>query len=459
LGRDGEDKNMKLSQLNNKKKSNPKTFVFDSFFLDKNKGEIRFCYKLDNKHGFTEILKLKDEIINWKKVDNEALNRTLFNLHLIIGISYWKTFCPKKIIINSGVLSKDEALYWNKAYTIGMGEFYYKNIIDFRGLVKFPYENKRSVPVRLKMKNRTLAPLGGGKDSIVTAEILKKNGYDFTLFSLGDSRIQEETAKIVGKKRMIFERVVDKKLFRLKNAFNGHIPISLIYSFSALLASVIYNYKYIVFSNEQSANFGNVKYLGKTINHQYSKSLEAETDFYNYVHNFITPDIDSFSLLRPFSELKISRLFSAHEKYFSHFSSCNQNFKLNKKTKKRWCGKCPKCAFTFSQLSAFLPKKDLIKIFGKNLYNDQTLLNLYLELLGEKNVKPFDCVGTPGEVKAAMLFAEEKNEFADNYIIKYFRDNIMPGIKNRKELAKKTLNIKGRHCIPKKFLPALSGIK
>ncbi|MFA6106136.1 MAG: hypothetical protein WC745_00495 [Patescibacteria group bacterium] len=451
---------MKLNQLSNKRKSKAKTFVFDSFFLDKNKGEIKFHYNLGSNYRFTETLRLTDKKINWQKVNNEALNQTLFSLHLIIGISYWKTFCPKKIIINSGNLTKKQAEFWNGVYGIGLGEFYYKNKIDFRELVKFPYKNNQSASVRLKIKNRALVPLGGGKDSIAAAEILKENNIDFTLFSLRNSKIHKNVTRIIGKPRIMIDREMDKNFFEIsKKGYQGHIPVSFIFSFTALLAAILYDYKYIIFANEHSSNFGNVKYLGHNINHQYSKSLEAERNFINYAHSFITPDIHPFSLLRPFSELKIVQIFSKYKKYFSSFSSCSKSLKFMNPDARRWCGECAKCAFVFSQLAAFLSKAELKKIFGKNLYADKKLLTLYLELLGEKDIKPFDCVGTPEEVKAAMIIAQENKEFLNDYIIRHFRDNIMPRIKNQKALVKKALNVRGSNCAPKKFQSIINQIK
>ena len=430
-----------------------KKFIFQKYKLDKSKNQIRFYYSLDDKINFVDVLRLDLQSIDWKKINNKLLDNILFNLHLIIGISYWKTYCAPEFIIKTGVLNKKQADFWNKIYAKGLGEFYYKNKIDFRNLINFPYKNIKNKPIKFNLKNRSLVPFGGGKDSIVTAELLKKADYDFTLINLRDSKIQKDTAKIVNKERIVIDRIMDKKLLKLNKlgCYNGHVPMSAIFSFTALLAGILHNYKYIIFSNEQSANFGNIKYLGQKINHQYSKSLEFEKDFSSYIHKFITPSIDYFSLLRPFFELKIAELFSKHKKYFPAFSSCNKNFIINKKMKKQWCGRCAKCAFVFSQLSAFISKKELIKIFKKNLYADKSLLNIYKELLGVKNIKPFDCVGTSNEVKAAMYLALQKKEFDNDFILKYFNNKILPKIKAPKKLVGNILLTRGRHNIHKNF--------
>lgn len=428
-------------------------FIFRRCFLNQQKNQAEFYYSLDNKINFKEIFSFNQPAPDWKKINPEFLDVILFSLHLAIGIGYYKTFCPPEIILESGKLNKEQAAFWNKLYIKGLGEFFYQNKIDFRGLINFPFSEIKNRLISFTPKDRSLLPLGGGKDSIVAAELLKANQRDFTLFSLRDSLIQTAVAKIIGRERIIMEREIDKKLFALNKAgaYNGHVPISALYAFAGLLAAALYDYKQLIFANEQSANFGNVNYLGEKINHQYSKTLEFEKNLADYVQKFITPNIKIFSLLRPFSELKIVELFSRHKKYFPVFSSCNKNFSLTKKARGKWCGQCPKCAFMFSQLAAFLKKEEALKIFGRNLYVDKKLLNLYLELLGEKALKPFDCVGTSEEVKAALYLALKRGEFKNDFIIKYFTEKILLKIRQPERLAKKVLAGFGQHNIPKNF--------
>jgi UDP-N-acetyl-alpha-D-muramoyl-L-alanyl-L-glutamate epimerase len=429
-------------------------FIFEKFELNKQTGEISFFYSLDKKINFVEKIKFDAKKIIWKKINDEILNNAIYNLHLILGISYYKTYCPKQIVINSGSLNKTQAQFWNKLYTNGLGEYFYKNKIDFRNLVSFPYKNIKIKSAVMHLKNRSLVPIGGGKDSVVTSELLKENNFVFDLISLRDSTIQKTVSKKIGAERIIIGREMDKQLAEINQAgaYNGHIPISAIYFFLCALAAIIYDYKYIVFSNEKSANYGNVSYLGKKINHQYSKSFEFEKNFNDYVHKFITPNVHSFSLLRPLSELKIVEIFSKYKKYFPIFSSCNRNFKISGGQKARWCGECPKCAFMFSQLAAFIPKKELIKIFNKNLYAQEKILELYLELAGEKNIKPFDCVGTPEEVKAAMYLAWQNKEYENDHMIKYFAAHILPKTKNIKKITADLLAKFGQDIIPENFI-------
>ncbi|HOZ36283.1 MAG TPA: endonuclease domain-containing protein [bacterium] len=385
-----------------------KTFKFKKYQFNPRTGVVLFDYAL-GKHHFREKLIFPAVKNKLDKNQLRALDLALFNLFLIAGISYYKTSCPKKIDLGQYRLSKEQATFWNKVYTKGLGEFFYRNKIDFRGLINFPSAKEYTVkPIKIKMPNRTLVPIGGGKDSIVVAELLKQRKKKFELIYLGQSTLVDEVVKVVDRPLIRVERYLSPNLFVLNKkpgVYNGHIPISVYYSLLDVAATVLYGYNEIILGNEKSANYGNVKYLGMTINHQWSKSLEFEKMFSSYIKKFITPSVKYYSLLRQKTELEIVGEFVKYKKYFPVFSSCNTNFKITKKAKQRWCGECPKCVFVWTMLSAYLKKEELLVIFGKNLYADQKLKSLFRELLGQKNIKPFECVGTPSEMKRAMKMA------------------------------------------------------
>jgi len=377
-----------------------KEFIFSGYNINLAQGRAVFHYSIqlaNQSQEFTERITFSPVV---SQIPDNLLKALLDNLLLILGISYWKLYCPQSIIIKPFSLTKQQADFWNTVYTKGLGEFFYKNKIDFRNLVSFPYKEHNLKPVAFVRQERSLLALGGGKDSIVSAELLKTRKTIFDLFTIGTSTIQDEIAKIIGRKTIVINRDLDPELFELNktgSVYNGHIPISVIYAFLGLIAAIFYDYGDIVMSNEKSANYGNVEYLGEMINHQWSKSEEFENLFKDYVKSFITPDVSYYSLLRKYDEIEIVELFVKHKQYFSVFSSCNYNFKINEKNdlNSKWCGNCPKCLFVFTLLAGFLPKKELITIFGRNLFADETLLPIFKELLGVKNFKPFECVGTP----------------------------------------------------------------
>lgn len=400
-------------------------FEFVSYEIQSDKKMINFNYRARDLY-LTEKITLPTPIPSF--INPLLLKNILNDLHLILGITYFKMYCPKKII-SPYHLTKAQADFWNTVYTKGLGEFFYKNKIDFRGLINFPYFDISSTqPIQLRQldeakKNKFLVGIGGGKDSIVAIEQLKKQKKEITGFILDAQttppNIQIEVSKTMEINYLTVKRQLDSQVFDLRSTYNGHIPITAIYSFIALLLATIYDYSSIIIPNGKSANFGNVNYLGAEINHQWSKSEEFEKLFQEYVKQNITSNIDFSSNLRSYSEMEIAKMFSVHKKYFPIFSSCNRNYKINGNiNQKRWCGECAKCAFVFIILSAYLSKKEVVEIFNKNLLDDPKLIPLYQDLIGKGKMKPFDCVGTFEESIEAFEMIKNNGEFKNDLVMK-----------------------------------------
>ena len=107
--------------------------------------------------------------------------------------------------------------------------------------------------------------------------------------------IQQIAAEAVGKNLHVVQRKIDPKMFELNasgDAYNGHISITMLYSFIAVLyATLTSDYRYVVTSCEASSSIGNVEYLGIQVNHQWSKSIEAEEIIKDYIKKFVSVDV------------------------------------------------------------------------------------------------------------------------------------------------------------------------
>ncbi len=434
------------------------TFEFLSYDFQPEKRWAVFRYAINFKNR--EPLEFSEKIIfkksfNTKKIPAEILQKTLESVHLMLGISYYKLYCPKKIKLNIEI-SKEQADFWNEVYTKGLGEFFYCNKIDFRNLINFPYDKKiKAQSYQIKRKGRFLLGIGGGKDSIVAGEILKGMEVDFSglVIETGErNMITENITKLLGTKSILIERRLDPEIFKEhEGAYNGHIPISAVFAFLGYLSAVVYDYSAFVVANEKSSDFGNIKYLGGEINHQWSKSSEFEELFQNYSRNFLSPDIRYFSILRPLYEIRIVQEFLRYKKYFLIFTSCNRNFRVEKeRPESLWCAECPKCAFMFLLFSAFLGEKELVSIFGQNLFDKKELLETFRDILGIGKMKPFDCVGTFEEARAALFMAKDK--FEDTFILK----SVLPKIKFKEKEIEKVFKFNAANNLPEKFLLAVA---
>lgn len=398
-----------------------KRFVFESITLSTPQ-EVAFHYRVELEENaaqhYIETLTFPEEIASF--FITEQAKPFLQNLHLMLGVSYWKAQCAPEIAIEAGYgLDEDQATFWNTMYTKGLGEFFYVNKIDFRDIVQFPVAKKGIASIHLSTDaTKALVPFGGGKDSIVTAERLKKDQKTFELIAINPQPLQRNVAEKIGKPLIEVTRKVDQILLQQskdKEVYTGHVPMTAIYSFVALFVAAAKGYGQVVMSNEQSANEGNVEYLGSMINHQWSKSQESEMMMAQYIASSITPSIQVSSLLRGISELQIIEEFITYPQYFHTFSSCNKNFALAGSKNKQgslWCGECPKCAFVFVGLAAYLPKETVLSIFHTNMLDNASLIELYKQLLGLKDFKPFECVGTPQEMLHAVQLVAKRGEFA-----------------------------------------------
>ncbi|MCA9371313.1 hypothetical protein KC726_00280 [Candidatus Woesebacteria bacterium] len=439
------------------KRTSDGIFVFDSHSFDSTTCQAKFSYRLiheGEKFDFVETLDLSDLLdkefdYDAADLDFDIVDSYLETLHLILGISYWKTFCSKEIEIEDYTLTKDQAEFWNTVYTKGLGEFFYKNDIDYRDLVDFPYDETaqnnivQPSPSRTKQERKeVLLGIGGGKDSVVAYELLKKHGYAIKGCILESGREHEITKKLVQLMdidTIIIERKLDKELFELngrKDVFNGHIPISAIIAVVLSFVAYLLDIPFCTVGNERSANYGNVEYFGEEINHQWSKSQEFEKLFQDYCAHYITKKVQYFSLLRPFSELYIAKMFSHFKKYFHCTTSCNTNFTIFSKSDEIWCGSCPKCVFIFTIFSPFIPKEELVSIFKKNLFEEKRLLSLFKELLGIEGAKPFECVGLPDEMKLALYYSYKKGEYNETPIMQFFVNEVLPTIDSPETLEK-----------------------
>lgn len=437
-----------------------KTFIFRNIDIHADSRLLLFhySYEEDNRSivDFTETLALPEEV-NISQIPQSLLE----GLHIICGISYYKLYCPKKIDIRNFALTKGQADFWNTVYTKGLGEFFYKNNLDYRDHIHFPYDGNvtSKQPSEDPMDEKALVTIGGGKDSIVSLEVVRKADINFDLFVMNKHQIMQDVANTAQQKLYSIERTIDPRLLEynaLPDTYNGHVPISAIYAFVSLLYAYAGKYSYVVFANERSSNYGNAEYLGETVSHQWSKSREFEDMFRQYINKYICTTINYFSILRPLYEISIAKIFIKYPHYFSVFSSSNHNFKIKNDNPQKWDKNSAKTAFAYSLLAAYLPKSEVVKIFGQDLYGDNNLLEIFRELLGLKKIKPFDCVGTPEEVTLAMYFAHQHGDFEGSSIMKMFIEEVLPSIQSSiHQLQESVLSFGNADNIPNQFLKVL----
>ncbi len=392
-------------------------FIFEDYHFDPDNGVLNLYYDMDNRLRLRETYRFDFEYANY---DKAALDRAIQALFFMAGVSYYKMYVPPEIIIKKGQLDPEMAQFFGKTYQRGLGEFWYLNQLDPHTPVSFPATITHDPVVAPSQKGQgLLVAIGGGKDSLVSVEMLRGQQGLMT-WSLNHRPQLTPLVERIALPHAWVERTWDPKIVELnkQDALNGHIPISAIFACVGVIVAILAGKQDVVMSNEQSANEPTLHYRDVAINHQYSKSQEFERDFQQYLQHTLGDTVRYYSFLRPLSEVHIGEIFAqtSFDKYKDVFSSCNRAF-VHSSDHMSWCGQCSKCAFVYMALAPFVPEEKLSMLWnGKNLLLDPSLEPTYRKLLGIEGDKPLDCVGDIKESRAAMRLAQEKYpELKDKY--------------------------------------------
>lgn len=385
-------------------------FIYHGYEIEAVDGFLKIKYHFETEglcHFQPEwTLKIKE---NFSSIDKTLLENTVFSLGLVELVSYWKATCSPRVIIKPHGLSQTMTDWWKKLYFNGLGEFFYVNKIhtdidsfmDISSTGDILSANNNSLALK-----GSLVPVGGGKDSAVTLNVLRSLKSEINPYIINGRGATNLTCEVAGyndNEVITVKRTIDKNLIDLnsKGFLNGHTPFSAIVAFSSILSAILNSKKYVVLSNESSANESTV--LGESINHQFSKGEDFENDFIDYEKKYINSGVEYFSFLRPLSELQIAMLFAKYKEFHKVFKSCNAGSKTD-----IWCCNCPKCLFVYIILSPFLSEEELTDIFGENLLDKEELLDIYKQLSGVYENKPFECVGSRDEVIVSSRAALDK---------------------------------------------------
>jgi hypothetical protein len=381
--------------------------------------ELTFEYLIEPDLKFQHKLTFLDLPESARLISSTVLRKYAEHLGLAEALNYWKLTASPEISNYVFELDQKQSEFWQELLIGGMGEYFYVNQIDFTApdFVKFlnsvdptkvlTQETAQEVSDSQASNSKVLIPIGGGKDSIVTLEILKQNleSEDLGVLLVNPTQAARDIAELSSLKKIEVKRQLDPKLLELNQQgyLNGHVPISSILAFIGVLAAKLNGFTTVAFSNERSSNEGNVEFHGQVINHQFSKSFQFENNFRKYQENLHgVSSISYLSYLRPLFEVQIAEKFAKMNSYHSIFRSCNRGQKTNS-----WCGECPKCLFAFMLLYPFVPEQKLTEYFGKNLFEDENLYSLLLALIGKDAAKPFECVGTYEESLATLHLGVE----------------------------------------------------
>jgi len=424
---------------------------------------VRLGYALRSRGGarieLEETLQIPESLGPLASGDDPAVARALLALHLFGGTSYWKTAVPRRLVVVDAALSLEDAAFATEVYTKGLGEFFYRNGIDPAGAAVFEGTGAKAAAPVSGGAGAALLLWGGGKDSVVSQRVLAQAGEPHELLTIGRGGWEWVTrsAGVAGVPHHVVERRLDPKLFEMNTAgaLNGHVPVSAYLAAAGTLVALATGRRAVIASNEASASVGSTTWRGLDVNHQWSKSLEFERGFRASLARNLDDGAEYFSLLRPLTELRITKAFTSHTRFFSSVTSCNRNFSQTGPAAARWCLACPKCVFVALMARPWLDDAAYHALFGGDALADPSNCETIEELLGIRGSKPFECVGTPDETAAAVHLARMGGVTLPHGCMTVFGDRVAAERNDLDAVAARALARSGDHAIPERFLAAL----
>ena len=322
-----------------------KNFIsYDKFEVDKESNKIRFYYSLNDSSKYCSLLSLDLENYN----ENSKIQKeSIFHIGMVLISWMYMGFATPLIIVRARPLSSSQLSFWHHFYENALAEFFFVNRINFINYfsiqVDYNNENENENELNDNINNnkniidsgdknkeekdkeeeeeeeniRVIVPMGGGKDSIVVYEMIKKiaetskKKIEYQWLYIGNSSNEYKSNWRLNSISQISQRekeeyfppiVMEFELYAKgenENKFFDQFwrdrekeiacpPWAALVAFSSVFICHLHNFNYISVGNERSANFGNCFYLGREINHQFDKSFDFESKFHHYLLQYLT---------------------------------------------------------------------------------------------------------------------------------------------------------------------------
>jgi hypothetical protein len=408
------------------KQSKRRAELFRYVALEVSETTLKGTFELDGK-TFVESVTFEGVA----SLDTTAVTAVAQLWFLLAGLSYYKAGAARHVDVGSTPLGVKGRALLEAALRDGLAEFAYRNELSLANVVISGGVATTTYAPEIDPE-RVLIPFGGGIDSVVTTTELATH-LERTLFVVSPASGRfaplEVTAAATGLGVVRATRVLDSQILRGDSSLlNGHVPITAMVTLLAAVAALASGRGGVVMSNEHSASLANLRWEGIDVNHQWSKSWDAEQLLAEALSERVGPDFVVASFLRDRSEVWVARAFSRLNTYHHVFRSCNRAF--NQVLEKRldtWCGVCDKCLFTNLMLAPFLPRETLREIFQHEPLSDPAREAQLRVLVGAGlDFKPFECVGDPDESAVALVKVSQLAEWSDVELLAVLAQEVSP---------------------------------
>jgi len=367
---------------------------------------------------------------------------------------------PIRLEVNAFSLEPAEEERWRAWLLRSLSEHFHLTGLPAEIDLTFSGERLAARSRAAGLGERAILMSGGGKDSAVSAELLKSLGIPFDWYAFsshtqksgkqdpsrrGIAEIAGDSPLITGTSRFGFKAPGDtdfkragkrlrRRYFLHRKRYRKMNWLSLMSQMvQACMVAEATGSRYVLTGSERSANEGIGIHVGAVeVNHQYMKTYAFEREFAPFLAKYLHPELKYAGLLVPLYELQIGKLFASYPQYFSTFRSCNR-----RTAKRPWCLECPKCAFVFLLMSAFVDEERISRIFHADLLADPRHTGLFKDLCGRGGQKPLECVGVQEESLLALYLASRRRTATP---LHSDLAAILPDAAEADELSKRILN-------------------
>ncbi|MBR2709116.1 hypothetical protein IKE98_02175 [Candidatus Saccharibacteria bacterium] len=377
-------------------------FTFLDYDFDQTTNLASFRYKGKDDQIFTETIEFTSSAIEY---DQKVLDDALFFAFIVIGTSYYKAAPTTSVNLDAN-LTKKQKTFFDQIYQEGLSQFAFENNLTRENLAHFINSEKENpTPKTTNNTDKTLILLSGGKDSLLSAEIIRSEGKPYEIAYISS---QQNYPEIIDsfKTPLIIKRHLDKENLEKVSGLNGHVPVTLINEAIAIIEAILTGCSRIELGIGKEGLEPHAFIGDLPVNHQWSKTYDAQTQLKDYLRTYIANNIEIGSVLENYTELEIAKLFAEKcwNKYGQQFSSCNiANYKLDANNRElKWCGHCAKCANSYLLFAPFVEFEKQKALFGRDLFSDPEMARIFKGLLGIDGVmKPFECIASIEELRWA----------------------------------------------------------
>ena len=321
---------------------------------------------------------------------------------------------------------------------------------EYKGL-HYPYSGKKT---KKSLKEKAILLFSFGKDSLLTYGLLDELGIAIVPIFIKEPQLVYENAhkrKLAQKfyqkflKEVPFFPLKTGKLRQEKDFYWGWDIILSQYAFVLIPYYFYHQAKYLFFGNEQSCNFFLKDPEGYFINPVFEQSVPA-MQFLQDIPKLFFINTHIGSLVEPIHEIFITYILHHRYPELGKFQmSCFSDETESKK--KRWCGRCEKCARMYIFLKALGIPPANVGFYNNDMLS-QKKENLYVIFDQGRGLSTYAGSGLGKNEQLLAFFLAYKNKVKGELIDKFKKMYLHQVEAKKEKLIKEFFGIHSSYSSP-----------